>query len=217
MTLSLFCPQALGRVAQAYKHILPRVLTSTLDGLAYYPWPPDEAQRKDYMTASGIGKAVRFLLKAAHYGDNISGMATKLQARWQAGDFEPKPVSGDNNLISDESDSEDEARPANLQNTPTYGNGLVKHLMRGVSRYYNAKGTLTSKLDPSFRKQDADVFGHNGLTVGEYAHCPPFLLPWPPDADVFFLKKIAAVGGLFSFAVFGMVPMDPDKAELRAE
>ena len=165
-------------VAQAYRHNLRSLLSRTLGQLAFYLWPEDKAQREDYMTSSGVGKAVRLLLNASHYGDDISEMAAKLLARWKAGDFKPAGISfADDNLISDDSDSEDEARPASLQNRPAYSNGFVKHLMRGVSRYYTAKGSLSSRLDSGFQKRDAHVFGHNGLIVGEYAHCSLSLFP----------------------------------------
>jgi len=141
-----------------------KVLTKTLRELAFYSWPDDPTE---YLNSTGIGRAVKVLTRTAHYGDSVAELAKMLTDRWASGDFRPGAISTeDNDLISidDDSESEDE----HLQTRPSYGQGLVRHIMRGVIRYRNAKGNLTMKLDPEFRKRDSDIFGHNGLSVGEY-------------------------------------------------
>ncbi|KAF8250833.1 hypothetical protein K440DRAFT_659085 [Wilcoxina mikolae CBS 423.85] len=139
------------------------VLTKTLGELAFYTWPDDPT---DYLESTRIDKAVKMLTNTTHYGDEVAELAKKLSDRWAAKDFRPGPISTEgNDLISDdESESEDE----HLQTGPSYGQGLVRHIMQGVIRYRNARGNLTMKLDPRYRKRDFDIFGHNGLTIGDW-------------------------------------------------
>ncbi|KAF8537673.1 PUA-like domain-containing protein [Trichophaea hybrida] len=139
------------------------LLTKALGELAFYTWPDDPT---DYLESTRIDKAVKVLKNTTHYGDEVAELATKLSDRWAAKDFRPGPINieGNDLINDDESESEDE----NLQTGPSYGQGLVRHIMRGVIRYRNTRGNLTMKLDPRYRRRDFDIFGHNGLTIGEW-------------------------------------------------
>ncbi|KAF8540943.1 hypothetical protein BDD12DRAFT_547112 [Trichophaea hybrida] len=76
-----------------------------------------------------------------------------------------------NDLISD--DEQNESEDELLQSRPSYGQGLVRHIMRGVIRCRNARCNITMKLDPRFRKRGFDIFGHNGLTISDLQDlCP---------------------------------------------
>lgn len=46
-------------------------------------------------------------------------------------------------------------------------NGMVKYIVRALLGHRHPKGSAVLRLDPQFPRRSPNVYGHNGLTVGE--------------------------------------------------
>jgi hypothetical protein len=148
-----------------------------LNQLSFFVWPEDKAIAELWIKKSKINKALRLFINGARFTDEIRDMSKQLIARWDARDFAPAALEVEEDLDFLDSDSADgddgpDSNTGNLVMRPTLSS-LTAHLMRGIERYRNAKGNLTMRLLPSADKRRADVFGHNGLQVGEYAATTP--------------------------------------------
>ena len=138
-----------------------------LGSLAYLKFEDDAME---WIDKTGILLALRLLANRVNFDDDTVGMATTLRQRWMEGNFNPGPISSEE---PDFSDSESQSEPEEDERFMSL-NGLARALMRGILRYRNARGHMTMKLDPKGYQRRADVFGNNGLTVGEYvphSHC----------------------------------------------
>ncbi|KAI5848115.1 PUA-like domain-containing protein [Tricharina praecox] len=135
------------------------MLKQGLDRLAYIKFEEDALE---WVDKTGILSALRLLTNRANFDDDTVEMATTLRQRWMEKNFNPGPISSK----EEESASESESEAENIQ--PVSFGAFSQSLMHGILRYRNARGHMTMKLDPRGLKRRADVFGHNGLTVGDW-------------------------------------------------
>ncbi|KAA8898965.1 PUA-like domain-containing protein, partial [Sphaerosporella brunnea] len=159
--------QEQGLISVTSDHV--KDLKRLLNDLAFFIFPDDKAE--SWIRESKINVALGLLKSGASFGDDIKDMASQILDRWNQRDFAPSAltVGSDLDLLSDESDVE-EADSANTGNLAVASSlsGLAAHLMRGIQRYRNTNGILTMRLLPNADKRQADVFGHNGLQVGDW-------------------------------------------------
>ena len=160
-----------------------------------------------------IATAVRLLTKPEIFGDVLAGRATALREKWKAGHFSPEPFLDEEDQLVDSSDEEEETPgPEAGRAPPRSGPGntaslqrervdeCVARLMRGMTIGRGKTGTKVYRLDPHYTKRPADVFGHNGLRVGEW---------WPFQA--FALKdgahgsKMGGIYGKTNMGAFSVV------------
>lgn len=176
------------------------VLGRVLKELAYCSFGADPS---GLLKETKLRVAVRKLINTAEYGDDISGMAKKLLDRWNLGDFEPGPISNDDIGLLEDDDGDDDGEATSIK-VPK----ALLDLLKGIIRFKSPGGRLTMKLDPNYPKRDCNIFGHNGLNVGEYVAYTVHVTEMRANGDL--------VGGLTSCVPFGMEPMGHVKAALPA-
>jgi len=146
-----------------------------LDKLSTFPFEGDS------FSDIKIAAAVKFVTKPEIFGDLIARRATALREKWGGGDFSPAPFFDDEDELVDSSDEEEEEEisgseaersPRPRGYTTASQRSLVdecvtRHL-RGMIIGKGKKGMKIYKLDPHYTKKPADVFGHNGLRVGDW-------------------------------------------------
>ncbi|KAI5782752.1 PUA-like domain-containing protein [Geopyxis carbonaria] len=120
---------------------------------------------------SQIGRVVKRLTSVAKFGDDISSMAKKLHERWKRGDYMPAPLGVEEEELEstdDESELGDDGAAGTGQvRAPPYRSEVARTLMKGITRDTGGK-RLVYKLTPGHPKRCADVFGNNGLKVGDW-------------------------------------------------
>ena len=177
-----------------------------LDKLSTFPF--EESSFDDIRIAA----AVKFMTKPEIFGDLIARRAEALREKWKRGDFSPEPFLDDEDELVDSSDEEEEGSGSDVQveRPPHPGNNTIplreiinecvaRHL-RGIIIGQGKKGSKVYRLDPTYHKKPADVFGHNGLRVGDW---------WP--FQTFALKdgahgsKMGGIHGRTNLGAFSVV------------
>ncbi|KAF8453684.1 hypothetical protein BGX38DRAFT_1141462 [Terfezia claveryi] len=174
---------------------------SILDKLSTFPFEG----RSSYDDIR-IASAVKFVTKPEIFGDVIARRATSLREKWKRGDFSPEPFFDDEDQLVDSSNEEEyetsdtEPEGPSLRRNPGVSSRemvdecVTRHL-RGIVIGRGKQGTKIYKLDPYYTKKPADVFGHNGLRVGDW---------WP--FQTFALKDGAhgsKMGGIYGRTTLG--------------
>lgn len=175
-------------------------IQNTLNKLSTFPF--EGSSFRD----SKISAAVKLVTKPEVFGDLIAGRAEALRQKWKSGDFSPEPFLDDEDQLVDSSngeeyetsDTEAGASPR-VQDPGTSQRGAVGECvtrqLRGITIGKGKLGTKQYKLDPHYTKRPADVFGHNGLRVGDW---------WP--FQIFALKDGAhgsRMGGIYGRSNLG--------------
>jgi len=133
----------------SYTHV--DALKKVLGTLALVTFP-DHATAPELIKDTKILKVLDMLTNATMFSDDVAEPAKCLRARWLANDYAPRAI----NIGDDIDDSE--------PNTDEPIKQLIKHLMRGIR--YTAS---SMKLQEGYPwKRSADIFGDNGLSVGDW-------------------------------------------------
>jgi len=182
---------------------------SILDKLSTFPFEGEAYNN------TKIAMAVKLMARPEIFGDIIAGRATALREKWKNGDFSPEPFPDDEDQLVDSSEEEEESETSTSEGervprrhdpgytTPSQRERIdecVARLMRGIIIGRGNQGTKIYKLDPRYPKKPADVFGHNGLRVGDW---------WP--FQTFALKdgahgsKMGGIYGRTNLGAFSVV------------
>ncbi|CUS10143.1 unnamed protein product [Tuber aestivum] len=133
-------------------------LNTLLTTLSFYRWVGND------FNLTKIGRAVRYLADETLFGDDLSNRARILLERWDNGNFTPGPIE---DLFDDDFSSET-GEDSDSADEGVVGSAAYRHVMRGIDVVLSATGRKTYMLDRSFDKRSADVFGANGLAVGDW-------------------------------------------------
>ncbi|KAF8427743.1 PUA-like domain-containing protein [Tirmania nivea] len=159
---------------------------SILDKLSTFPFEGNS------FNDTKIAAAVKLVTKPEVFGDIIARRATSLRGKWKSGDFSPEPFLDDEDQPIDSSDDEEyETSGTEAERAPC---------CRGPENTTSSQGERIYTLDPRYTKKPADVFGHNGLRVGDW---------WP--FQTFALKdgahgsKMGGIYGRTNLGAFSVV------------
>ncbi|RPA98407.1 hypothetical protein L873DRAFT_1043384 [Choiromyces venosus 120613-1] len=134
-------------------------LNTLLTTLSFYRWVDDD------FTVTKIGKAMKLLTDETLFGDDLSNRAKILLERWNSGNFTPGPIE---DLFDGDYFSSDDGSDSDSADERVVANSIYRDVMRGINIVTTANGRKTYSLDRRFPKRDANVFGANGLTVGDW-------------------------------------------------
>ncbi|KAF8537618.1 PUA-like domain-containing protein [Trichophaea hybrida] len=143
---------------------------------------------------SGLPEFLDKLSSDLRFGTDISLMSQELLSRWESGDISPRRLIAQPNRPP--------TPPPNLYATEdslwTTGSATKREMFRGMSYSYTEGGRRS--LHISGEKKAADVFGHNGLAVGQW---------WPYQAcairDGAHGAPIAGIYGNGALGAFSIV------------
>lgn len=142
-----------------------------IDELTYNIFIPEHPE---WIEKEHLYQYLKRLSSVKNYGDDVAEGAKKLSDRWKRGDYEISSVFPESEDVHESSDEEvvntDTLRPAGsgITHFPSYRTQHVADVMRGILRIPNKKGSVVYKLNPDYPRPAADVWGHNGLTVGAW-------------------------------------------------
>ncbi|PWW72213.1 hypothetical protein C7212DRAFT_348078 [Tuber magnatum] len=134
-------------------------LDTLLTTLSFYRWVGND------FNLTKIGRAVRYLTDETLFGDDLSNKAKILLERWDNSNFAPGPIE---DLFDEDDFSSDDREDSDSADEGVVGSATYRHVMRGIDVVTSANGRKTYMLDRRFDKRPADVFGANGLTVGDW-------------------------------------------------
>lgn len=169
--------------------------------LSTLPWEPGMYDK------SRIEKAVKLVSgPQSIYGEKITKRAKELVRRWKAGEFSPRPFEDAEDEIDDSDDESFDdgpttgVRPAASPSQREVVKDCVARLTQGMIITRGKSGTRQYKLDPRYNKKPADVFGHNGLNVGDWWPFQSFTL-----RDGAHGAKMGGIYGRVQIGAFSLV------------
>ncbi|CCX31285.1 Similar to Histone-lysine N-methyltransferase, H3 lysine-9 specific SUVH5; acc. no. O82175 [Pyronema omphalodes CBS 100304] len=140
-------------------------LLLSLNNLAVFRWPADPMP---WYNQTKIGTVVKNLINLALYSPDIVDMATELfKDRWEKGDFAPRHLEADPEHIMDENERSISEGKFFRPVGPEW-NDMVRYIARGLLRRRHPRGMTVWRLDHQFPRRSPKVYGHNGLTVGDW-------------------------------------------------